>query len=193
MTAAVTDELLIERARKGDMSAFDELFNRYKKGLVNFVYRLIGNREAAEEVAQEAFVKVYTHLSDFDVTKKFLPWVFTIARNLSKNALRDRSRIRETSMEEAVYEDEDAVRIRDVIKDPGMTPDLIAEDNELNESAQKILNSLPLKYREVIDLCSIQELTYKEASGIIGCSMTTVMLRLNKAKELFLKKLHLDA
>lgn len=187
-----SDELLAKMAKEGDMRAFEELFGRYKKPILNFIYRLIGNKETAEEVALEVFMKVHGNLAIYDPDKKFSTWIFTIARNLSKNALRDKRYFKDRSLEETVAEGEDILKLKDVISDPNARPDIVAQDNELNAEAQEVLDSLPAEYREVISLCSIQGLTQDEASKILGCSIATVSIRLEKAKELFIKKLGLD-
>jgi len=184
-----SDEILAGMAKGGDTKAFEELFTRYKKPILNFIYRLIGNRETAEEVAQEVFVNVYKNLDIFDPERKFSSWIYTIARNLSKNALRDRRYFRDIPLEKTIFKGDRDIKLKDVISDPGASPDLIAENEELSAEAQKVLSSLPLEQREVIALCSIQGLTQKEAAEILRCSAATVGIRLNKAKVSFMKKL----
>src|SRR5262249_2230840 len=76
----------------GDPQAFEELVERYQKRLLNFVYRTIGDRERGEDLVQEVFIRVHRHLHRFDQTKKFSTWIYTIASNLAKNELRNRSR-----------------------------------------------------------------------------------------------------
>ena len=187
----LSDEILAVKAKEGDRAAFEELFNRYKKPLLNFIYRLIGSRETAEEVAQEVFIKVYKNLDIFDATKRFASWLYTIARNLTKNAIRDKRYFRDVSLEQPISGQDEYIELKDVIADTSAQPDTIAQDEELAEQAQQVLNTLPLEYREVITLCSIQALTYEEAAKIIGCSIATVSTRLNKARILFMKKLGL--
>lgn len=192
MTDRSSDEILAKLAKEGDVSAFEELFNRYKKPMLNFIYRLIGNRETAEEVAQEVFMKVYNNLNIYDPEKKFSTWLYTIARNLSKNALRDRKYFRDVSLEEEVAGAGEALKLKDVIADTDIGPAEIAMDEELAEEAQKTLDSLPLKYKEAVILCSVQGLTYEEAAKILGCSVASISIRLNEAKKIFMKKLGLS-
>jgi len=188
----LSDEILAVKAKEGDRTAFEELFKRYKKPILNFIYRLIGSRETAEEVAQEVFIKVYNNLDIFDATKRFASWLYTIARNLAKNAIRDKRYFRDVSLEQPISGQDEYIELKDVIADTSAQPDAIAQDEELAEQAQKVLNTLPLEYREVITLCSIQGLTYEEAAKIIGCSVATVSVRLSKAKILFMKKLGIE-
>lgn len=192
MSDWIPDEALAVRAKEGNISAFEELFNRYKKPILNFIYRMIGNRETSEEVTQEIFIKVYNNLGVFDPKRKFSTWLYTIARNLAKNSIRDRKYFRDISMETPVGGKDEPGRLKDVIADPAATPEMIAEDNELAEEAQRVLESLPLEYKDVITLCSIQGMRLKEAAQIIGCSVASVSIRLNKAKILFMKKLGIE-
>ena len=83
---------LISAHLNGDPQAFPKLVSRYQTRLLNFVYRMIGDRERAEDLVQEAFIRVHRHLHRFDQTKKFSTWIYTIASNLAKNELRNRSR-----------------------------------------------------------------------------------------------------
>ncbi|OGW75279.1 MAG: hypothetical protein A2Z72_00985 [Omnitrophica bacterium RBG_13_46_9] len=189
---SLSDENLARMAKEGDRKAFEELFGRYKKPILNFIYRVIGNKETAEEITQEVFIRVYKNLNIFDPNRKFSSWIYVIARNLAKNALRDRVYFRDLSIEAPIAEKGKAIALKDVISDPSAKPDFVAESAELNKEAQAVLNSLPLKYREVIAMCSVQGFTYKEAAAVIGCSVATVAIRLNKAKIMFMKKLGID-
>src|SRR5688572_20821795 len=86
------DSALVTAFLAGDERAFGELVERYQTRLLNFVYRTIGDRERAEDLVQEVFIRVYRHLHRFDRSKKFSTWIYTIASNLAKNELRNRSR-----------------------------------------------------------------------------------------------------
>lgn len=192
MTDKSSDELLAKEAKEGDVKAFEELFERYRKPILNFIYRLIGSRETAEEVAIEVFMNVYNNLHIYDPEKKFSTWLYTIARNLSKNALRDRKYFRDVSLEQEIGAEDEAMRLKDVIADKSIGPDEIAMDEELAGEAQKVIDSMPLKYKEVITLCGVQGLKYEEAAKILGCSVASISVRLAEAKEMFVKKLGLS-
>src|SRR5688572_31499988 len=88
----IDDSSLVATFLAGEKKAFNELVRRYHVRLLNFIYRTIGDRDRAEDLVQEAFVRVYRHLHRFDQTKKFTTWACTIAGNLAKNELRNRSR-----------------------------------------------------------------------------------------------------
>jgi len=192
MAERQTDEILAARAKEGDTGAFEELFHRHKTAVLNFIYRLIGNRETAEEVALDVFMKAYKNLYLYDPERKFLTWLYTIARNQAKNSLRDKKYFKDVSLETQVLGKDEAVTLKDMIADPRADPLSMAESAELEGIAQKILNSMPAEYREVITLCSIQGMVYEEAGRIIGISTAMVAVRLNKAKELFMKQLGVE-
>ena len=86
------DTDLVTAFLKSEERAFDVLVERYQTRLLNFIYRTVGDRERAEDLVQEVFVRVYRHLARFDRSKKFSTWIYTIASNLAKNELRNRSR-----------------------------------------------------------------------------------------------------
>src|SRR5919197_6170988 len=86
------DGRVVMRHLSGDPQAFGTLVDRYQTRLLNFVNRTIGDRERAEDLVQEVFIRVFRHLHRFDQTKKFSTWIYTIASNLAKNELRNRSR-----------------------------------------------------------------------------------------------------
>src|SRR5882762_9574479 len=89
---AMDDAEIVTSFLGGEERAFRELVERYQTRLLNFIYRTIGDRERAEDLVQEAFIRIYRHIHRFDTTKKFSTWAYTIASNLAKNELRNRSR-----------------------------------------------------------------------------------------------------
>lgn len=187
-----SDEDLVSMSKGGDPRAFEELFHRYKLRLLNFIYHMIGNKETAEEVCQDAFIKAYKNLELFDTDKKFSTWLYVIAKNLAKNSLRDKKYFRDVSMDKELASDEESITLKDFLKDDHLRPDHMAQYNDLNEQVQDVLNSLPPEYTEVITLCSIQGLSCKETAEILGCSIATISIRLDKAKRLFMKKLGIE-
>ena len=89
---ALDDSRLVQQHLAGETRAFEILVERYQARLLNFVYRIVGDRERSEDLVQEAFIRVHRHLARFDRTKKFSTWIYTIASNLAKNELRNRAR-----------------------------------------------------------------------------------------------------
>jgi RNA polymerase sigma-70 factor (ECF subfamily) len=189
MQPAPSDEVLAHKAKEGDRAAFEELFERYKDPILNFVYRLIGNRETAKEVTQDVFLRVYRNLDIFDPDKKFAVWIYMIARNMAKNALRDKKYFRDVSLEQTVSERGRAVKVEDTLADPRSAPDAAAETGELEDRVQKALDSIPLKYKEVVTMHYIMGITKEEIARIMKRSMVTIKWRLRKGRMLLMRKM----
>src|SRR5262247_3238337 len=111
------DSAVVTAFLGGEERAFQELVERYQTRLLNFVYRIIGDRERAEDLVQEVFIRVHRHLGRFDRSKKFSTWIYTIASNLAKNELRNRSRnplVLFTSITQGWDEEERPLEFEDV-------------------------------------------------------------------------------
>src|SRR5579862_529691 len=116
------DTALVNAYLSGETRSFDALVERYQTRLLNFVYRIVGDRERAEDLVQEVFVRVYRHLGRFDRSKKFSTWIYTIASNLAKNELRNRARnplVLFTSMTKGWEDEERPLEF----EDPAARPD----------------------------------------------------------------------
>lgn len=178
------DSGLVERARKGEKGAFDELYRKYRTRVFNFVYRMVGNREVAEDLTQEAFVKAYISLPYYKEQNTFASWLYRIAANLAKNALRAASYRRGPSLDQEMFDGE-GPRFGDMLSDLGSNPEEIAQSNELQEIIQRILKMLSIDHRMVLVLCDIQGVPYEEAARILNLHVGTVASRLNRARERF--------
>ncbi|PIU42328.1 MAG: RNA polymerase subunit sigma-24 [Candidatus Omnitrophica bacterium CG07_land_8_20_14_0_80_42_15] len=181
-----SDEYLIQKAREEDRSTFEELYNRYKKAIFGYIYRLIGDKAVAEELTQETFVKVYMNLARYRPEGKVSSWIYTIAGNLAKNELRSRGYRKTVSLEVTVSDDE-RITIGDMLADESFKPDDITQNEELKQDIQKAIQMLPVKYREVLILCDVQSLSYDSVAEIIGSTIGTVASRLSRARAAFVK------
>lgn len=183
----LTDEQLIAEFQQGRQEAFTMLVERYKDQIVNFCYRYLGDYDEADDVAQETFLRLYHKKDQYKPIAKFSTWLYTIATNLAKTHLRRRKRFAFFSFKS---EDDDK---RNDIPDNRYPADAEADRSMKDEMIQKALHSISPKYREVVVLCDIQELSYEEISAITGVNIGTVKSRLNRGraqlKEL-LKELH---
>lgn len=178
------DSNVVAAQLAGSSLAFSELVGRYQKRLLNFVYRTIGDRERSEDLVQEVFVRVHRHLHRFDQEKKFSTWIYTIASNLAKNELRNRSRnplVLFQTIRKA-WDDED----RPVeFEDQRYRPDDLFRKRHLREMVEWSVAQLPKHHRVVFVLREIEGKTYEEIAEITGCNLGTVKSRLNRARNRF--------
>lgn len=183
-----TDEELIGRAKNGYKPAFDLFYNRNKRRILNYVYRMIGDRERAEEITQEAFVKAYVALGKYSDEGKPVGWLYTIAGNLSKNFLRGQT-YRPKLLLNKELSGQDGLTMQDIIPSEAESPLDITIKRENEVLVQNAIQTLPVKYREILILCDIQGSSYEEAGEILNCSTGSVGSRLSKARSLLAKSL----
>ncbi len=172
-----SDEDLIERFQRGDVYAFDLIVKRYKEQLLNFVYRFIGNQEEAEDIVQETFLRVYRKRHAYKRIAKFSTWIYTIAGNLSRTELRKRKRRKLFSVTDMGFEDRD-YEISDENYNPENKVDGVIQEEIIHHK----INNLSPKFREVIILRDVQELSYEEISKIIKVPIGTVKSRVNRGR-----------
>ena len=180
----LTDEELIQLFLDGERSRFRELVGRYDQRLLNFIYRLIGDRERSEDLVQETFIRVYKHLKRFDPDKKFSTWVYTIASNLAKNELRNRTRNPIILFQQIVKDWEDDHKPLEFI-DHATRPDDLYMKRHLKELVEKAIERLPAHHRVVFVLRETEGKSYEEIADITKCSRGTVKSRLNRARNNF--------
>jgi len=173
----VTDEELIARFQAGTEVAYIELVNRYKDRLLNFVYRFVGDRDEAEDIVQDTFLKVYKNRHAYREVAKFSTWIYTIAGNLARSELRKRRRHKTFSMSQIGLEDKEY--------DPPDTdagPESQVSGQYEEAEIQRAIRQLPDQFRTIIILRDIQELSYEEISKILDIPMGTVKSRVNRAR-----------
>src|SRR5574341_1335313 len=173
----ISDEDLIEKFQRGDIYAYELIVKRYKDQLLNFVYRFLGNQEEAEDVVQETFLRVYRNRHAYQRVAKFWTWIYTIAGNLARTELRRRNRRRIFSLSNMGVDDKE-YEISDEFSSPEKHTNTVLSE----EIIQKEINKLSPKFREVIILRDIQELSYEEISKIIRVPIGTVKSRVNRAR-----------
>jgi RNA polymerase sigma-70 factor (ECF subfamily) len=182
--ADLTDSQVVQQYLEGDGRAFGELVDRYDKRLLNFVYRTVGDRERAQDLVQETFVRVYRHLQRFDQTKKFSTWIYTIAGNLAKNELRNRSR-NPLVLFQTIKKNWEADHRPLEWEDTKLRPDDLFRKRHLKEMVEDAVAQLPEHHRIVFVLRELEGKTYEEIAEITGCNLGTVKSRLNRARNNF--------
>jgi len=179
-----SDEVLIKKFQDGDVYAFEEIVHRYKDPLVNFVYNFLGNRIDSEDVVQETFLRVFKNKHLYQNIAKFSTWIYTIASNLAKTELRRRKRRRFFSISQMGFDDKDYD-----LPDGMHTPDKIVDGQMKEKDIRDEIQALPPKFREVVVLRDIQELSYEEISDVLKIPIGTVKSRVNRGRLRLQKKL----
>ncbi len=174
------DELLVERAKRGDVEAFERLISQYEKAVYNRSYRLTGNHEDAGDVAQEAFIRVYNSLSEFRGDSSFTTWLFRIVQNACLDELRKRSRQRVTSLDETVLVDDGELARQFAAETDG--PEQVLERVETQRAVQEAISALDEEYRVVVVMRDIQGYSYNEIADALGINLGTVKSRLSRAR-----------
>jgi len=178
------DAGVVQAHLDGDARAFEELVERYQKRLLNFVYRTIGDRERGEDLVQEVFIRVHRHLHRFDQTKKFSTWIYTIASNLAKNELRNRSR-NPLVLFQTIKKNWEADHRPLQFEDRHHRPDDLYRKRHLRELVDWTVAQLPEHHRVVFVLRELEGKTYEEIAEITDCNLGTVKSRLNRARNRF--------
>jgi RNA polymerase sigma-70 factor (ECF subfamily) len=179
--AGVPDEQLIDHALAGDRDAFGALVLRHERGLVNYIFRLVGSRDLAMDLAQETFLKVFVSLESFDPRYRFTTWLYRIASNGAIDHLR-RKQPRTLSLSQPAG-DEDA-QAAPVIAGHDPTPDEMLRLRELEVRLDEAIAELPVGYRQLIVLRHRQHCRYDEIARIAQLPLGTVKNRIFRAREM---------
>jgi RNA polymerase sigma-70 factor (ECF subfamily) len=182
---ARSDVQLMLDVKAGDEQSFALLLQRYRSPLVNFLYRMVRNREQAEDLAQEVFIRVYRARADYVPSAKFTTWLFRIATNLALNSLRDtRHQRMEISLDAPVSadaEDGDERTLDVADKHPDIERHLVEEARKA--MIKHAIDKLPEKQRAAVLLHKYQELDYGEIAKILSCSESALKSLLFRAYE----------
>jgi RNA polymerase sigma-70 factor (ECF subfamily) len=177
--AALADPALVRRAIRGRDDGFEELVRRYQRPIVSYVYRMTGDYEAALDLTQDVFIKVYSSLARYRPEYKFSTWIYRIAHNTAIDHLRRQTtRVQElhgTSAEGDAYE-------RPVASD-APTPEQLSERAERRTEIEDVIQQLPAGYRELIVLRHAHDLSYDEIAEVTGLPLGTVKNRIFRARE----------
>jgi RNA polymerase sigma-70 factor (ECF subfamily) len=178
----MNDVQLLKRYAAGDEGAFQELVSQYKDSVYAFLRRFLSDRDLVDDVFQETFMQLYASRGTFDLSKPLRPWLFTIAANKAKDALRRRQRVDSTNLGSMF--DGDEYSIDDVLNtldhDEHMPyDDLIRE--ETAAQVKRVIARMPAKLREILILAYFHKFPYAEIGGILGIPVGTVKSRLHTA------------
>jgi len=186
LAAYISDEELLRQMMAGDADAFEQLYDRRQGGIYQFALRMSGSHSLAEDVVQDVFIELMRDGYQFDQSRGTVAgYLFGMARHkLLRRLKRERSFISMTDGEEV--EDQSKVDERFLTR-----ADPLSEfvRSETIETVRQAVLSLPEHYREIVVLCSLQEMNYEQAAAIVGCPVGTVRSRLNRARAMLIEKL----
>jgi RNA polymerase sigma-70 factor (ECF subfamily) len=183
-----TDQELVKRSIKGEESAFNELLNRYKRGVYTLIIRMVRDHTAAEDLSQETFIKLYSSLSSYNPAYKFSSWLFKIANNLTIDFLR-RNRTGDLSLDQPIDKGTDSFRVQ--VPAGGEDPLDRVESLELGEKIKEAIMDLPVDYRRVVLLRHVEDFTYEEIVDVTGLPLGTVKTLLFRGRRLLREKLRI--
>jgi RNA polymerase sigma factor (sigma-70 family) len=176
----VSDEELIARIRRGTVASYAVLVDRYKDSAMTLAFRMLKNREEAEEAVQDAFVRAYRGLGKFEGESRFGTWLYRITYNVCVSALRTRA-------SEPVMTDFDETGAESSSTCP--SPPAQAELNDTFRCIRKILETMPARYSSILTMFYLQELSLAEISGITGEPIGTVKIHLFRGRDILRKRL----
>lgn len=181
------DRADMERLVAGHEAALNSLMERHATGIFHFVYRMLGNEDDANDLAQETFVRVFRARQSYRPEKKFSTWLFTIAANLARNHLRWRSRRPNVSLE--AESETTGQTLGDMLPAEAASPHEVADATERARLVRAAVQRLPEDMREVLVLCEWEDLSVAEAAAILDISPKAAESRLYRARQLLRERL----
>jgi RNA polymerase sigma-70 factor (ECF subfamily) len=179
----VADEDLLDRFRGGDRRAFEELMRRHQTGIYNFILRSVRQRDTAEEILQDTWMRVIQGAGDFQRAAKFSTWAYTVARNLCIDHARKASLRKHPSLDQSTRDREDGPTLGESVKDPRPQVDRDAIGRELKVRLMDAIEGLPADQKEVFLMREYSDLPFKEIATIVGAPENTVKSRMRYALE----------
>jgi RNA polymerase sigma-70 factor (ECF subfamily) len=176
---ALADCDLVARAVAGREDGFEELVRRYQRPIAAYVYRMVGDYEAALDLTQEVFIKVYNSLARYRSEYKFSTWIYKIAHNAAIDHLR-----RHTTREQSLTDEGAGGEPREfVVPYSKPSPEQESEKEERRAEIERVVLELPAAYRELVVLRHSHDLSYDEIAEVTGLPLGTVKNRLFRARE----------
>lgn len=185
-----TDEKLLEAYRRGETAALRELIERYQTDLLRFLTRLTGDRQSAEDVFQETFLQVHLFADSFDTSRRFKPWVFTIAANKARDLLRKKSRRQTVHLSAPVRggSGDTGTSYVDLMEIDVPAPDAGLDAQERDALVQRAVEAMSPPLREILLLAYFQRLSYAQVAEELGIPLGTVKSRLHAAVASFARE-----
>jgi RNA polymerase sigma-70 factor (ECF subfamily) len=187
------DSALVERLKKGEAAAMEELVNKYQQWVYTLAYRTLRNPDAADDVTQETFIRAYRSIQSYYPQRghRFSGWLYRITVNLSLNQLKKqkKDKFRFWSHKTEPEKEKQAPAQVETLPSPDPSPADAARTNEFKDKLESALGKLSAEHRLVFTLCEIHGHSYREAAEIMECPLGTVMSRLYYAKKVLKEEL----
>lgn len=177
---AVDENKLVNKAVKGDNSAFEALMEKHMGIIYNIALRMTANQDDAEDMTQEIMIKIFRSLGSFKGNSKFSTWIYRVAVNTCLDELKKKKNKKHLSLDAEISGDDGENQIE--IKDDSPSPEKLAEQNELRDMVAAAVKLLSDEHRAIIVLRDIRGMSYSEIAGILGCSDGTVKSRISRAR-----------
>lgn len=177
--SAIADCDLVTRAIAGREDGFEELVRRYQRPIAAYVYRMVGDYDAALDLTQEVFIKVYSSLVRYRPEFKFSTWIYKIAHNASIDHMR-----RNSTREQALTSEVDGEEREMPVMSRKLSPEQESEKEERRAEIERVVRQLPATYRELIILRHQHDLSYDEIAEVMSVPLGTVKNRLFRAREM---------
>lgn len=182
------DSNLLRRHLDGDTTAFPGLVERYRRELLNFLVRFTGDPSLAEDVFQETFLQLHLAAATFDPGRRLKPWLFTIAANKARDAMRSRQRRQAAPLDAALSGEDGRGSYLDLMPSDIPPPEQAMENQEVRSAVERIVLEMPESLRAVLLLGYFEEFPYKEIAEMLDLPLGTVKSRLHAAVRYFAKK-----
>jgi RNA polymerase sigma-70 factor (ECF subfamily) len=186
-----TDVQLVERAKRGEVHAFEMLVVKYQRRIERLIGRLVRDTDLVADVAQETFIRAYRALPQFRGESAFYTWLYRIAVNTAKKTLVDLKRdplITESALAAARQDDEETSRPEHELSD-GETPEAVLASREIAATVNAAIEALPDDLRQAILLREVEGLSYDEIAAVMACPIGTVRSRIFRAREAIAERL----
>lgn len=167
---------------------FNDFIQKYSSKVYNLAFRLTNNVQDAEDLSQEAFIKLYQNLDKYQPTGSFEGWLYRVINNLYIDGLRKQKKVAIESWEQVVVNSYNS-NTQKTLADLRYEPQRIVEKEEKEKIIQQQLNSLPYDFKLVLILCDVEGYAYEEISNILKCPVGTVKSRINRGRKILREKL----
>ena len=176
---------LVQLSRTGDRTAFGELVDLYKDKIHRLAYRMLDNSHDSEDVVQETFMRVYLNLNRYDENQKFSTWIYRIGKNLCVDLLRKKKVVYSLDAE---ISGEDEWNHYGILPSEEISPEVQMLQVEIEEHLNHVIDKMPVKYKDIVSLYYVHDLSLQEISAKLNIPITTVKTRLYRGREQLRKR-----